>query len=1080
VLDTIIVSFKTLSKSILDDKGDFKQEVSFRDIIIAKKILQDILNYYLIDEYQTFPSSFARLLYITNKVEIKQYHFSRLSYLVKFYSNSRVPSVKYFAEIIIAIYRLFALLDIPNDIVLDRAYDKLINNFDEQLNKEYTPIVDYNYDIHAEILQLDIEETRYHTPLLKIKAKDENSVDVITIYLWDKEPKPKYESHFSLLADFYFEGCRVNFFNLKYLAQKDAYIQSDDTFFTFMPDYLIDASAIAECYGNKILPENWLLKLFDSKNFSMAILQGKLVNQILDDMINKVDKSLEATTKEELTRDSLKILSLNDFDEKGLVDNITCNHLPNIYSLMQKYGAQTIITEPSFISIDYGIQGRLDGLVEDKKIQHNKSIFELKSGKAPNYNIWQNHMAQVVCYDLLLQSVYGKERTGYSMVFYSAAEKEPLRNALFGKREIKSIIMLRNQIVSNIYKIANNNLDFIELVQDRINSFASYQKPKVEELIKVFRQANNNEQLYFRTYVSYIIRQIIRNKMGDRDDVYDYGFSALWELDLADKEKLGTIFSGLSFLEKNDRVLSFQADLNKVSLIFREGDPALLYGVMVGYEKATATVLIRGSFLAFAGDTVSFEVTHDFVDLEYFKHFDYFVIEKNSSDFIEFSLINSLYDFLKAPLDKRDLLFGKVEPKTKYIENNDLIDKADKVIEKAMAAEDFFIIQGPPGTGKTSKVIIGLIDKMLKKDELPIVVLAFTNRAVNEIADKLRVNGFEYIRLGSRFINDANHISKYLDYNDKEKSLLKLKEKRLFISTVSTFQNEGSYLLQLLPKGTLIVDEASQLLEPHLAGLCVNFNKWILIGDHYQLPAVASSTDNEAPIELVNEIGLCRLNDSLFERMIRICQKNNWAHAWDILTTHYRMHNDIANLINHYYGNQLISGIQRQRDAKWHSLSDDSISDIGKNRTVFIDCNSSSKSKTNQREAQLIVSIVENYKKAGLLEEKSIGIICFWKAQCNLVQRKLSSAGLNHDIVVDTVERFQGSEKDIIILSSALSRIEELNIISLETFDKLVDRKLNVAVSRAKDQFILIGNKKILSKSSHYASLLSKLKHIVI
>nr|HPK41496.1 hypothetical protein [Candidatus Cloacimonadota bacterium] len=74
MLDTIIVSFKELSKSILDDKGDFKQEVSFKDIILAKKSLQDILNYYLIDEYQTFPSSFARLLYITNKVEIKQYH----------------------------------------------------------------------------------------------------------------------------------------------------------------------------------------------------------------------------------------------------------------------------------------------------------------------------------------------------------------------------------------------------------------------------------------------------------------------------------------------------------------------------------------------------------------------------------------------------------------------------------------------------------------------------------------------------------------------------------------------------------------------------------------------------------------------------------------------------------------------------------------------------------------------------------------------------------------------------------------------------------------------------------------------
>ena len=91
----------------------------------------------------------------------------------------------------------------------------------------------------------------------------------------------------------------------------------------------------------------------------------------------------------------------------------------------------------------------------------------------------------------------------------------------------------------------------------------------------------------------------------------------------------------------------------------------------------------------------------------------------------------------------------------------------------------------------------------------------------------------------------------------------------------------------------------------------------------------------------------------------------------------------------------------------------------------------------------------------------------------------LKASGLKEDIVVDTVERYQGSEKDIIIMSCALSRKEEL-IYKPQTYDNKVDRKLNVAVSRAKEQFILCGDKALLNCSTHYSQLLSKLKHEIV
>ncbi|HPM01614.1 MAG TPA: DEAD/DEAH box helicase [Candidatus Cloacimonadota bacterium] len=1062
----------------LDNNTD---EVPFQDLDSARKILHAFLNQALTEEYQIFPSLRSQLVYFSERYRLSAYLYEQLKQILDFYALHRSPSKEQFAMMCVALYKLTEICHFSQNIDTAYVLTKLIRQFEENEVKAQVRSEEALLDFNAQIISLEQAQTHYQTTLLKMKAKSDIASEEILVYLWDVSSNSQlpYEKQFHRLADFYFQGCTVRFFNMRYHPAKQAYVQTEESFFVFMPDFLMDASAIAECFNQSLLPEAWLLKLFENNEFSEALLKGQIINQILDNMINRQEESPEQTINLLLQQNVLKALCLQDFNVHKMTEDILDRHLPNFNQLMSHFSEKKILTEPSFISPEYGIQGRLDGLIEEENQAFHKTIFELKSGKAPQYGTWKNHTAQVICYDFLLKSVFGKAREGYSMIFYSYAEKDPLRNVMIYPSDRLKVLMLRNQIVSYVFKIARGETDFVSLLENSSGRFPKWHQEKIEAMLAVVKASDSIQQTYFKTFTACIMRELINSKLGNHEDIYDYGFSALWSLDLGIKEKSGSVFSRLLIKEKQQSDLIFEVNPKYVSLNFREGDPVTLYGISKQVQNPSQTYLIKGSFIEYRNLYLKIKMRNECLDEAYFRQFDYFILEKDNLEFSHFALMNSMYDFMKASENRKQLLLGLQTPQSTWkdseISDNTHADRAQRIIHKALAAKDYFIIQGPPGTGKTSKVIMGIVQQLLQKEDKPIVILAFTNKAVDEIISRLKQNQTEYIRLGSRHSNDSNHISHILDIDNREKSLALLMAAKVFVSTVSTFQNEGHFLLQLIPEGTLIVDEASQLLEPHLAGLCVRFKKWILIGDHYQLPAVSSDSETEVPILLQETIGLKRLNESLFERMIRLCQQKGWNHAWDILTEHYRMHDEIADLINHYYDYQLKSGSLIQTSGQCFDSMVSEKSDLFMKRRLFIPCRSSLKMKLNEGEATLIVNMVSEYEKAGILESYTIGIICFWKAQCNLIRQRLREAGINREIMTDTVERYQGSERDIIIVSTALSKTSDLEIVSLLTHNHQVDRKLNVAVSRAKRQFILLGDPDILNHSSHYRHLLSKL-----
>jgi DNA replication ATP-dependent helicase Dna2 len=157
---------------------------------------------------------------------------------------------------------------------------------------------------------------------------------------------------------------------------------------------------------------------------------------------------------------------------------------------------------------------------------------------------------------------------------------------------------------------------------------------------------------------------------------------------------------------------------------------------------------------------------------------------------------------------------------------------------------------------------------------------------------------------------------------------------------------------------------------------------------------------------------------------------------------------------------------------------------VASHRAAFIaspkEYDLSSSGKVNEQEAEwtafLAKALVEVYQASGVLfdSKKSLGIITPYRNQIAMIRHKLEMLGIPdlNEIMVDTVERFQGSQRDVIIVSFCINKPSQLQFFCNMNSEKTVDRKLNVTLTRARKQLFLIGNEEILRRNPIYNKLL--------
>lgn len=928
--------------------------------------------------------------------------------------------------------------------------------------------------------------------LFKIVGYDlDNMVGLIEIHINHHD-----HTDFSYIASLLLDNTIIHLKRLTQLSSDPlAFRTNFDSLIILEPDYLLDATSIGECFqegGESAMM--YSLKLVVEELGGPPALKGSMIGNYLDRMIMGNDVPKDQLFHEVQRSNALQAARFGLSEMNSMRLSIEQEHLPNIKGLIGRYRNQGKWIEPTYFSSEYGLQGRIDLLIIDQGAG-TRHVLELKSGGSPNpaiRNAWRGHEIQVVCYSMLLESTY-KNSTSTNSLFYSCCQIIPERNIIAEHREKQNVLRVRNLIVSSIWRLSLNDYSpLFEIIKHGIPFLPGFHVAKIERFQANYRP-NTITSLYYNELIAFTIRELIFAKIGSanrqRDD-RQQGLSSIWLDDVSKKKARYSIMTPLirSAIDREKGLISFSFP-ETLEHAFRKGDLVIVYPDYPNAPSPLSNHILKGSIDRLDNNSVTVSLNNKQTDYSFVETFANWTIERDIFETNYMKTISCLFHFLSSPERKRRLLLGDEEPR--YSVHHDSFDKdltADQnaILNLGLNAEDYFLLQGPPGSGKTSFFLIKYLQNILSISDSVVVVLAFTNKATDKICENLRNpksgKPIPYVRLGGRYTKDEYLFEELLLENNADSWRTLLRQSKVLVSTVAKFQNNLLVLQKLVAFKQIIIDEASQLTEADLSGILCLFEKFVLIGDHNQLPAVIAQDESDcfATDKRLSRFGVDDLRTSLFERLFTNAKNKNWHHAFAQLTDHYRMHEEIAELIQDAYDQKLKAyKIEQQTQNLPKRFNPNGyLGQLNESRTVFIEAQRGAKN-VNIHEAKIIADIVAELTQYGGLAHSDIGIITPYRAQIFELKRQLA---IDSEILIDTVERFQGDERKVIIFSTTVNTRSQLRTIeSISNKDtKKIDRKLLVTLSRAEEQIIILGDVNILSASTNYAKLIRRLKVVSI
>lgn len=900
------------------------------------------------------------------------------------------------------------------------------------------------------------------------------------------------------------------------------------------PDYLIDISSLSACFTESgAHPMRYLIGMLSPKETTSPILLGNTANQFLDDSVNHAPEhpvSYNTSIKKAFTADALKFAVCPDINARFFSEarsqytNIH-NAVNKLRSHAQDRDAGEAMLEPSFICPTLGLQGRLDYLRQDLRL-----LVELKSGKADEYYSTPqgpkaSHTAQMMLYREMLHINTGiprEEITG--LLLYSRYPK-----FFTGERFphiVDETLVLRNAIVRLMRDLAiepDTSKLFEDLTPETFNTrpltgklWSNYLQPQLIHLLAPFHHTDSLAKAYTYRFLRFTAYEQYLSKVGRNER--DHAQSHLWCK--TDEEKLadGEIITSMhleSFIP-DERcgydTLTFTLPPLETTDIpnFRRGDMVLFYIKEDRYDSASTRQVHKGTLLHIDAHTLQVGLRQHQHSASIFPPTATYAVEHDVSDSIFGGLYRSLYTLLCAPQKRQELLLGITPPGTdtsQEVVGHYPGEDTNAIIRTVKQATDYALIVGVPGAGKTSIVLRSIVEEHYRHTEGDMLIMAYTNRAVDEICSALEnIEGQpSYIRIGNEQSCDTRFVHRTLSrltapLANREEVRSLITDTRIIVGTVSTIATRPE-LFAAKHFALTIIDEASQILEPQLIGLLATIrDKFVLIGDHKQLPAISLQTDEEGRIsdERLTSLGITNCKQSLFERMYyRLIGMGDTA----CIATLYRqgrMHPEVSSFANrHFYNGQLcpVPLPHQTSTLPYNTYNKASALQalIATHRTAFINCpvpKQEERFKTNSHEAQLCAMVVKNiielYRTNGIPYDahQTIGIISPFRGQGALIRNELSLLDMEEytqHISIDTVERYQGSQRDIIIYCTTITSPSQMELI-VEAIDPTspmvnqpIDRKLNVALTRARMQLFVIGIPQVLDTDCNYRALINEL-----
>ena len=479
------------------------------------------------------------------------------------------------------------------------------------------------------------------------------------------------------------------------------------------------------------------------------------------------------------------------------------------------------------------------------------------------------------------------------------------------------------------------------------------------------------------------------------------------------------------------------------------------------------------------------------------------------------TMFEALEDVLRAKGNRlaelRDILLGTV--KTGFRELYPvrfpwLNPTQETAVNKVLCARDVSIVHGPPGTGKTTTLVEAIYETLHREPQ--VLVCAQSNMAVDWISEKLVDRGVNVLRIGNPTrVNDKmlsftyerrfeNHplypelwsIRKELrllggksrrgSYDEREgirNRMSRLRDRattleiqinsELFDSAhviASTLVSSNHRLLNGRRFGTLFIDEAAQALEAACWIAIRKADRIVLAGDHCQLP----------PTIKCIEAARGGLEYTLMEKVVR--QKPS---SVSLLKVQYRMNEAIMQFPSDWFYQ---GELEAAPEVRYRGILDfDSpMSWIDTSEMEFHEeFVGESFGRINKQEANLLLEELEAYinriGKERILEERiDFGLISPYKAQVQYLRSKIKGSSflrpLRSLITVNTVDGFQGQERDVVFISLVRAN-EEGQIGFLNDL-----RRMNVAITRARMKLVILGEAATLTKHPFYKRLMAFIK----
>lgn len=907
----------------------------------------------------------------------------------------------------------------------------------------------------------------------------------------------------------------------------------------FEPDYLVDISTVAKCFTNYAeSPFVNLINKIQPSQSTEAIMLGNFAGQLLDEQIHKLPHtySYKDSVTEFWKNNAISLLTVgigHEFHSEAQKqrENIAYAMGTVLPGGVAEFNPQEGMVEPSFFSEMLGLQGRMDYLQLDFKV-----LLEQKSGKGDypydNFKIpkfKEEHYVQMLLYMTLIRYNYREifEQNNQELrafLLYSKY-KESLLGLGFAPELIFRALKVRNGLAwTEMLYTQEDGIRILDtLTPEKLNMkkvdnnlWQKHQRDQIAQVLAPIQQASELEKAYYYRFLTFIENEHMLSKLGNKTKE-NSGFASKWHDTLEEKLQAGNIYDKLGLISPNEYVegnikrvkLRFMELRNSDMSNFRIGDIVILYAYDPKYEPdARKAMVFRGTIENIEPETIDVVLRAAQTDARVFlreKH-KMWAIEHDFMESSYSSLYRGMHAFLSAPQDRKDLLLLQRTPEIDESRQiNGEYGDFNELSARVKRAKDIFLIIGPPGTGKTSFGMLNTLKEELTEPQGTVLLLSYTNRAVDEICSKLYQEKIDFIRLGgdiscSQEYHDKLLINKAQQCQNIDELKQLIHDCRVVVAT-TTSMNSNIALFQMKQFSLAIIDEASQILEPHLIGILSAHNnsrmavqKMVLIGDHKQLPAVVQQKEDLSRVNSIelNKIHLkdCRL--SFFERMLNAFRLPNGRYDERfvyMLTRQGRMHHDIALFPNYaFYSNQLmvVPRPHQQVVLPTEGLGQNGIDDLLlTRRIVFLHVDAPKESlsdKMNQNEADMIAATVlriHEREKENFETEETVGVIVPYRNQIATVRNAIDRSGIKalHNITIDTVERYQGSQRKYIVYGFTIQKYYQLNFLTNNVFTdewdgNVIDRKLNVAMTRAEEHLIMVGNAGLLANNFTFYKLM--------